>query len=334
VLRNPQVVDSEITPLDLYLNRRRFMAAAGSLAAGALALAACGASDEEAAQGAGSVGDRVQGGVLLPEGLNLAAPAAGVTADETGAPLNAYDDIVNFNNFYEFTTSKEGVAREAAGFNPTPWTVEVAGLVNKPLTLDLDAIYSRFRQEERVFRMRCVEAWSMVIPWVGFRVRDLLALAEPAPSARYVTFTSVLRPEEMPGQKSPMLKWPYMEALRMDEAMHDLATFATGMYGQPLTRQQGAPFRLVVPWKYGFKSIKSVVRIELVAEQPVTTWMEASPREYGFYANVNPTVSHPRWPQATERRVGEVFRRKTELYNGYAEQVASLYDGMDLTVNF
>jgi sulfoxide reductase catalytic subunit YedY len=335
MLKVPKIPASEITPYDLYLNRRAFMAAAGSLTVGALALAGCGPAPATAPEAPPAPTSAVQAqAAALPDALAFAAPTASAATDETGANLNSYDDITSYTNFYEFTTDKEDVARVAAGFNPVPWTVEVSGLVDKPLTLDLDDIYHQFTQEERIFRLRCVEAWSMVIPWVGFALGDLLALAEPKSTAQFVKFTSVLRPEEMPGQKSPLLEWPYVEGLRMDEAMNELATLATGMYGQPLTNQQGAPFRLVVPWKYGFKSIKSVVKIELVDTMPAVTWAVSSPKEYGFYANVNPAVNHPRWSQATERRIGEVFRRKTVLFNGYGDQVAALYDGMDLSKDF
>lgn len=342
-MRNlPVIPPSEITPYSVYLNRRKFMAVAGTAAIGALALTACGSAPptpaspavEDETQPGGASPAAAVSADTLPAALAYAVPTASMATDETGANLNRYEEITTYNNFYEFTTSKEGVAEKAARFQPVPWTVEVGGLVNNPLMLDLDDIYHRFAQEERIFRLRCVEAWSMVIPWVGFSVRDLLTLADPMPAAQFVKFTSVLRPEEMPGQQSSLLEWPYVEGLRLDEAMNELATLATGMYGQPLTKQQGAPFRLVVPWKYGFKSIKSVVKVELVDTMPATTWAVSSPREYGFYANVNPEVNHPRWSQATERRIGEVFRRKTLPFNGYGEQVAALYAGMDLTQDF
>lgn len=340
MLRIPKIPSSEITPYELYLNRRKFMVAAGSVAASALIMAGCGNESppqpepQPAATSAAPPPVAPSSDSSLPAALAFAAPTADATTDETGAPLNRYEEITTYNNFYEFTLSKEDVAAKAVDFNPTPWTVEVTGLVNNPLRLDLDDIYHQFTQEERVFRMRCVEAWSMVIPWVGFSLRDLLAMVEPKAEAQFVQFTSVLRPEEMPGQKSSLLDWPYVEGLRMDEAMNELTTLSTGMYGQPLTNQQGAPFRLVVPWKYGFKSIKSVVKIELVETMPAITWAVSSPKEYGFYANVNPEVNHPRWSQATERRIGEVFRRKTLPFNGYGEQVAALYAGMDLTKDF
>ncbi len=222
-----------------------------------------------------------------------------------GSPANSFEDITNYNNFYEFTTDKEGVARLAESFNPAPWTVEVYGLVNKPTTFGMEDLLSKFTQEERIYRLRCVEAWSMVIPWTGFTLSSLLKEVEPTSDAKYVRFETVNRPEEMPGMKSPFYPWPYQEGLRLDEAMHDLTILATGLYGQPMPNQNGAPIRLVVPWKYGFKSIKSVVRMELVAEQPSTLWSMVGPNEYGFYSNVNPEVPHPRWSQATERRIGE-----------------------------
>ena len=307
---------SEITPYSQYLSRRDFLKAAGIVTGSAL-LAAC----------APSVTDST-----VPE-AEAPVVASGLT-DELGSPANSFEDITNYNNFYEFTTDKEGVARLAERFNPAPWTVEVYGLVNKPTTFGMEDLLSKFTQEERIYRLRCVEAWSMVIPWTGFTLSSLLKEVEPTSDAKYVRFETVNRPEEMPGMKSPFYPWPYQEGLRLDEAMHDLTILATGLYGQPMPNQNGAPIRLVVPWKYGFKSIKSVVRIELVAEQPTTLWSMVGPNEYGFYSNVNPEVPHPRWSQATERRIGEFGRRETLMFNGYAEQVAYLYEGMDLSVNY
>ncbi len=309
---------SEITPEEVYLSRRRFIKA-GALAAGSLLLAACGASNS----GQEPVPTAVPGSVetLLP------TPSA--ATDELGSPLTSFEAITNYNNYYEFTTSKEGVARLAEGFRTSPWSVEVGGLVNKPRTFDLDDLFA-FEQEERIYRLRCVEAWSMVIPWVGFPLHKLLAEVEPASQAKYVRFETVFDPEQMPGQKRATFPWPYVEGLRLDEAMHDLTLMATGLYGKALLPQNGAPLRLVVPWKYGFKSIKSIVRIDLVEEMPVSLWMDAAPQEYGFYANVNPDVAHPRWSQATERRIGAGQRIETLPFNGYGEEVASLYEGMDL----
>ncbi len=270
----------------------------------------------------------------LPEALAYEDPYASAATDELGDPLNDYGDITGYNNYYEFSTDKQAVAKLSQDFDTYPWQVEVGGLVNNPTTYSINDILTRFTQEERIYRLRCVEAWSMVIPWVGFPISALLEDVDPKPEAKYVYMETVLRPEQMPGQKRQTLDWPYREGLRIDEAMNPLAIFATGMYGKPLTAANGAPFRLVVPWKYGFKSIKSIVKIDLVAEMPVSTWMDAISNEYGFYANVNPEVDHPRWSQATERRVGELDRRDTLMFNGYEEEVAYLYEGMDLTVNF
>ncbi len=260
-----------------------------------------------------------------------AAARASRSTDELGDELTPCQDIINYNNFYEFTTSKEDVARLARDFRTSPWTVQVGGLVNKPQTFDLDDLRRKFSQEERIYRLRCVEAWSMVIPWMGFPLAKLLKEVEPTNQARYVRFETLFDPEQMPGQKNRVYQWPYVEGLRLDEARHDLTILATGMYGNPLSPQSGAPIRLVVPWKYGFKSIKSIVKIDLVTEMPVSLWMAIAPREYGFYANVNPEVSHARWAQSSERRIGELSRRMTLPFNGYAEEVAHLYQGMDPT---
>ncbi len=246
---------------------------------------------------------------------------------------NSFEDITSYNNFYEFGTGKGDPKRHAARFSPRPWSVEIGGLVERPGTLSLDDILSGVRLEERIYRLRCVEAWSMVVPWVGFPLKTLLDRVGVRSGARHVAFETVYRPEEMPGQRRRILDWPYREGLRLDEAMHPLTILAVGVYDEPLPNQCGAPIRLVVPWKYGFKSIKSIVRITLTDRQPPTTWSSASPREYGYYANVNPEVDHPRWSQATERRIGDGFfarRRPTLMFNGYADQVADLYRGMDL----
>jgi sulfoxide reductase catalytic subunit YedY len=253
--------------------------------------------------------------------------------DELGNALTPYDSVTTYNNFYEFTLSKEGVALAAQDFQTTPWQVEVGGLVRQPRTFDLDDI-AQFGEEERIYRMRCVEAWSMVIPWQGFPLRKLLEAVEPTSEAQFVRFETLLDKERMPGQRGGSLPWPYVEGLRLDEAMHDLTLMATGLYGKPMPPQNGAPLRLVVPWKYGFKSIKSIVRIDLVAEMPPTTWAVLAPHEYGFYANVNPEVPHPRWSQASERVIGTGRRKKTLLFNGYGEEVAHMYEGLDLTVNY
>jgi sulfoxide reductase catalytic subunit YedY len=251
-----------------------------------------------------------------------------------GDPLTPFDTVTNYNNYYEFTTDKEGVASLSQGFKTTPRQVEVGGLVNNPKTYDLDQLQTKFPQEERVYRMRCVEGWSMVIPWIGFSLAEILKEVEPTSRAKFVRFETLYDPEQLPGQRSAWYTWPYVEGLRLDEAMNDLATVATGLYGKHLLPQNGAPFRLVVPWKYGFKSIKSIVKIDLVEEMPVSLWMAAAPHEYGFYANVNPEVAHPRWSQATERRLGEFGRRETLMFNGYPEEVAHLYEGMDLRANY
>jgi sulfoxide reductase catalytic subunit YedY len=262
----------------------------------------------------------------------IAAPAdtRGFRVDETLTPLAS---IANYNNFYEFTTDKDGVARAAAGFDTRGWTVEVGGLVARPRVFDLDDLRRLSPPEERIYRMRCVEAWSMVIPWVGYALAKVLAAVEPLGAARYVALETLYDPARMPGQREDVLPWPYVEGLRLDEAMHPLTILATGLYGRELPPQDGAPVRLVVPWKYGFKGIKSIVKITLVAAPPPTTWNRAAPDEYGFFANVNPRVDHPRWSQADELRIGE-SRRPTLMFNGYTEQVASLYAGQDLRVDF
>ena len=251
----------------------------------------------------------------------------------TGEKLTSREAITSYNNFYEFDPSKAGPASAAQGFVTRPWAVSVEGLVNKPKVFDIDELL-KFPLEQRIYRLRCVEGWSMVIPWVGFPLHKLLEKVEPGAQARYVAFQTLLDPKRMPYQSTGLLDWPYVEGLRLDEAMHPLTILATGLYDEQLPPQNGAPVRLVVPWKYGFKSIKSVVKITLVADEPPTTWNIQTPSEYGFYSNVNPNVDHPRWSQATERRIGEFGRRDTLLFNGYAEQVAHLYQGMDLVKNF
>jgi sulfoxide reductase catalytic subunit YedY len=326
---------ADVTPEGLYLNRRKFMIGAGS-AVGALALAACAMPTAPAADAPAAAAPAAPPPPLgeLPATLGNAEPFASSATDELGDTLNSFQEITTFNNFYEFSTDKQMVSRLSQDFVTRPWEVKVTGLVNKPTTFNVDDLLTRFDQQERIYRLRCVEAWSMVIPWVGFPIAQLLNEVEPTREAKYLKFTTVYRPDQMPGQRSSVLDWPYVEGLRLDEAMNDLAIFATGMYGKLLTPANGAPFRLVVPWKYGFKSIKSIVEIELTAEMPVSTWMGAAPNEYGFYANVNPEVDHPRWSQATERRIGETGRRETLMFNGYADEVAYLYAGMDLQENF
>jgi len=299
--------ESEVTPYEVYLNRRKFIGQAGQAALLAAvvpgALAGCDFNGKEAA--AAVVGG--QGDALTP-----------------------YEDVTQYNNFYEFGTGKADPARNAGDFETIPWTVKVDGHCDRPGDYGIEDIVARFPSEERIYRLRCVEAWSMVIPWMGFSLKDLLTWVQPTSRAKYVEFTTLYDPEQMPGQRRAVLEWPYVEGLRVDEAMHPLTLLATGVYGEELPNQNGAPLRLVVPWKYGFKSIKSIVRIRLVEDQPGTSWNRIAPREYGFFANVNPEVDHPRWSQARERRIGEIRRRPTLAFNGYAEEVGSLYEGMDL----
>jgi sulfoxide reductase catalytic subunit YedY len=303
---------SEITSETLYRNRREFLRAAAATAAGATAAS------------------------LLRMPLLAEVAAQTPLADfrksslSTSEPLNKLEDITGYNNFYEFGTDKEDPARYAGRLKTRPWTVKVDGLVAKPAEYAIDDLVRLNQLEERIYRLRCVEGWSMVIPWVGFPLGEVIRKVEPTPKAKYVAFTTLLRPSEMPGQRSPVLQWPYVEGLRLDEAMHPLTILAVGLYGKTLLNQNGAPIRLVVPWKYGFKSIKSIVRIQFVEKQPPTSWNLSAPEEYGFYSNVNPQVDHPRWSQARERRIGEFFRRPTLMFNGYGDQVAGLYKGMDL----
>jgi sulfoxide reductase catalytic subunit YedY len=306
----PKIASSEITPQGLYLNRRGLM----GLAAGGIAAAAA-------------------------PGAFAAALTATPSAYKVDAKLTSKKDVTTYNNFYEFGTGKEDPSRNAGSLNTRPWTIEVGGLVAKPQVIDIETIMRDYTMEERVYRMRCVEAWSMVIPWIGFPISALLDKVEPLGSAKYVAFETLVRPEEMQGQAGifQALDWPYVEGLRLDEARHPLAILATGLYGETLPNQNGAPIRLVVPWKYGFKGIKSIVKITLTEQEPPSTWNRLQASEYGFYANVNPAVDHPRWSQATERRIGEAdglfggARVDTLPFNGYADEVASLYAGMDLT---
>lgn len=313
--RDPTIRSSDITPESVYLNRRAILRGLGMLGLGA-ALSACGVTTNTG-------------------NSNQPSPVANADLrDELGDPANTFEQITNYNNFYEFTTDKEAVARRAANFVTQPWTVEVTGMVRNPRIFAIEDILQMFDQEERIYRLRCVEGWSMVIPWQGFPLHKLLALVEPTAQAQYVRFETLYDPDQMPGQRDRYFPWPYAEGLRIDEAMHDLTILSTGLYGRTLLPQNGAPLRLVVPWKYGFKSIKSIVKIELTDTMPVSLWMAVAPHEYGFYANVNPDVPHPRWSQATERRIGEMGRRKTLPFNGYAEQVAALYAGMDLRKHY
>jgi len=302
IRRPPDILPSEITAPGLYLDRRRFLAASGVALGAALA------------------------GPAL-----AAAPFPGLKKSpfSTKEVANSLRDITTYNNFYEFGTDKADPARNAHTLVTRPWTIKIEGEVKKPLVVDVETLMKWSAPEERIYRMRCVEAWSMVIPWVGLPLAPIIKKLGPTSRAKFVEFTTLQDPKQMPGQAWPVLRWPYVEALRIDEAMNPLTILAVGLYGDILPKQNGAPLRLVVPWKYGFKGIKSIVRIRLVEQQPATSWAVAAPREYGFYANVNPAVDHPRWSQARERRLGEFLRRDTLPFNGYAEQVAHLYRGMD-----
>jgi len=322
--RGSDIRSSEITPKDLYLNRRKFIA---GVAAGGAALAS-GALTYKYLLGTASAAE--------PDVAKL--PGFSKSTFSTSEKQTPLKDITHYNNYYEFSTDKSGPADLAKNFPTRPWTVKVEGLVNKPHTLDIDEIIKKNPLEERIYRHRCVEGWSMVMPWIGFPLGNLLKQAEPNSKAKFVEFTTILAPDKMPGQRAGVLDWPYIEGLRLDEAMHPLAILAVGLYGDVLPNQDGAPIRLVVPWKYGFKSIKAIVRIRLVEKQPINTWNAMQPNEYGFYSNVNPEVDHPRWSQKTERRLDGSFfsdlkRIPTKLFNGY-DQVASLYTGMDLRKNF
>jgi sulfoxide reductase catalytic subunit YedY len=321
----PSDQPDKITDESAYLNRRNFMRA-GVVAA---SVAATGWVYRKLNSPAITQ-------IVQPKLANLLATTQPdmSSAFHTDEVQTSLQDITHYNNFYEFSTDKEGVAPAAAGFVTRPWTLSVGGLVHKPTTFDLDDLLKIAPAEERVYRMRCVEGWSMVIPWDGFSLSKLLERVEPLSDAKYVSFVTLLDKERMPNQRSDVLDWPYVEGLRMDEAMHPLAILASGIYGRQLPPQDGAPVRLVVPWKYGFKGIKSIVKIELLATQPTTTWNVYAPNEYGFYANVNPHVDHPRWSQASEQRIGEFGRRDTLMFNGYEQQVGSLYAGMDLAANF
>jgi len=326
VKKSSDIKSSEITDQKVYLNRRLFMR--GAILAGSVT--ASGLLYRKLNPPSAVVEERPKiAGLVKPP--TDEAVRNGFKVDEA---LTSFEDITNYNNFYEFSTEKRSVASAARGFITRPWKVEVTGLVNKPKTFDIDELLKLAPQEERIYRLRCVEGWSMVIPWVGFPLNVLLKQVDPLSSARYVAFQTLLDPKRMPNQNTGVLEWPYVEGLRLDEALHPLAILATGMYGQVMPPQDGAPIRLIVPWKYGFKSIKSIVRITLVDNQPPTTWNIEAPNEYGFYSNVNPTVDHPRWSQRMEHRIGEFGSRQTLLFNGYADQVAHLYDGLDLREDY
>ncbi len=315
IRRAPDIKPSEITDSRVYLNRRSFMIGTAALALAPFQRAAA----------------------APPAGQRLAAPRNEAFA--VGDPPTALQSVTTYNNFYEFGVNKDDPARLAHLLRPRPWTVEVGGHVARHKIYDIDELMRLASIEERVYRLRCVEGWSMVIPWVGYPLASLIKQVEPTSKARFVEFTTLLDPEQFPAQRKGVfsfssLDWPYVEGLRLDEALHPLTLLTFGLYGQVLPNQNGAPVRVVVPWKYGFKCAKSIVRIRFVSERPKTTWEQAAPNEYGFYSNVNPTVDHPRWSQATERRIGEFRRRKTLMFNGYADQVAPLYAGMDLRKNF
>ncbi len=327
----PEPKSSEVTPPELYARRREFLrqgalyvATSAGVGLALSRLSSLGSADPpkkpppmpKAAAGAPEWKIAKRGEFVVPEAQT------------------PYEDVTTYNNYYELGLSKSEPAEQAFHLKPRPWTVRVTGHVAKPQTLDIDTLLRWFPLEERVYRMRCVEAWSMVIPWLGFPLADLIKRLEPTSKAKYVAFKTLLDPLQLPNQESRVLDWPYVEGLRIDEATHPLALLALGLYGAPLPGQNGAPLRLVVPWKYGFKGIKSIVEISFVESQPPTTWNRANADEYGFFANVNPKVDHPRWSQASERRIGELTRRATLPFNGYGEQVAQLYSGMDLSRNF
>jgi sulfoxide reductase catalytic subunit YedY len=315
IRRTEYIKSSEITPESLYISRRAFLSAAGVLGAGALA----------------GVAPPLWGETVPAQEPQPVGKPYGLQKDDKPTP---WEDVTNYNNFYEFGSDKSDPAANAKAFKTRPWTVKVDGLVNKPGDYQLEDFVKPSTLEDRIYRHRCVEAWSMVIPWRGFPLADVLKRADPTSKARFVEFTTLLDPNQMPGQRTGMLPWPYTEGLRLDEAMHPLTLMVTGLYGRTLPNQNGAPLRLVVPWKYGFKGAKSIVRIRLTDTQPQTAWNRSAPQEYGFYSNVNPEVDHPRWSQASEKRIGVFFRIKTLMFNGYADQVASLYSGMDLRKNY
>ena len=321
IKRNPGIRSSEITPEEVYVDRRKIMAGAGA-AAGALLAG-------KFARGIAEPSISVQAG----ETAKLQFSKSNLSTQ--GEQLTPIEEAASYCNYYEFGVGKDDPAKYAKRLKTVPWTVSVEGCVNKPRVYDVDGIIKLHPSlEERVYRMRCVETWSMVVPWIGIPLNSVLKAAQPDSKARFVAFETLYDPKQMPGQSGSSLKWPYTEGLRLDEAMHPLCILAVGFYGRPLPNQNGAPIRLVVPWKYGFKSIKSIVRIKCVEKQPTTVWIAASPEEYGFYANVNPNVPHPRWSQAKERRLGESGRRDTLMFNGYGEQVAGMYAGMDLRIYY
>jgi methionine sulfoxide reductase catalytic subunit len=315
--RAANIRSSEITPRNVYLNRRKFLA--GAAITGAALAAGTGLRRLVNPTTVAQAGNKING-----------ITKSSFSTTETITP---YNDVTHYNNYYEFSTAKEEPANLAKNFRTRPWKVKIDGLVDKKQELDVDTIIKMAPPEERIYRHRCVEGWSIVVPWVGFSLSELIRRVNPQSKAKFVEFTTLLDPSQMPGQTRAVLEWPYVEGLRMDEAMHPLALLCFGMYGEDLPNQDGAPLRLVVPWKYGFKSAKAIVRIRFTEKQPLNTWNISAPNEYGFYSNVNPKVDHPRWSQAKERRLGEFFKRPTLMFNGY-DQVASLYSGMDLKKNF
>jgi len=309
---------SEITPKSLYLNRRQFLT--GAAIAGAATATGLGVREIVSPSTSALAANKIDGIKKSP-----------LSTTETITP---YKDVTNYNNYYEFSTNKDEPAKLAQKFRTRPWKVKIEGLVDKKQELDIDTILKMAPPEERIYRHRCVEGWSIVVPWVGFSLSELIKRVNPTPKANFVEFTTIYDMSQMPGQQRSVLQWPYVEGLRMDEAMNPLALLCFGMYGEDLPNQDGAPLRIVVPWKYGFKSAKAIVKIRFTEKQPLNTWNISAPSEYGFYSNVNPNVDHPRWSQAKERRLGEFSKRPTLMFNGYGEQVASLYAGMDLKKNF
>ena len=322
LIRKPgDIPSSEITPESVYINRRKFIGKSAGIALGGAA-------------GAGAIGSMFAGSVGPAAAQVVGQRDWSGVRSELGEELTPYEDVTSYNNFYEFGTQKDDPVKNAHTLQPSPWSIEVGGMCANPGVFNLEDFIRPSAMEDRIYRMRCVEAWSMVIPWYGFALKDVIDRADPLGSARYVEFKTLHDPVQMPGQRSRVLEWPYVEGLRLDEARHPLTILATGVYGRDLPNQNGAPMRLVVPWKYGFKGIKSIVSMRFMEQEPSNTWKRSASFEYGFYANVNPEVNHPRWSQARERRLGELRRRETLLFNGYVDQVARLYAGLDLRVHY
>ena len=313
-MKTNKILSSQITPEKVYLSRRKFIKNLAILSAGSVIAASCNGSSPLSPTSA-------------PDLINTAK-------DEIGNPINSFNDITGYTNYYEFAGDKSSPSRLAQGLKTFPWSLKVDGLVNNPKTYIVDDLKKKYPSKEHIYRLRCVEGWSMVIPWLGFPLNQLLIEVDPTSDAKFVRFESLMDPAQYPGQGNQSYPWPYTEGMRLDEAMHDLTLLGTGLYGKDLPPQNGGPIRLVVPWKYGFKSIKAIVHIELVAKQPTSFWTNLWPQAYGFYANVNPEVPHPGWSQSSELRIGETKRRKTLLFNGYSDQVAGLYQGLDLTINY